>query len=155
MDKLRREGISFGITSGTITTLGLMVGLYSGTRSTLAVIGGILIIAVADSLSDSLSLHSSEEAGKDSAKKIKTTPFYTFLSKFIYTLTFALPLILFSLNIAIIVNIIYGLLMLSLMNFCISDKRRRFKVAGEHFAFAIAVIILTYFLGGIISRVFG
>ena len=45
-------GFSFGITSGIITTLGLMVGLSSGTHNKLAVVGGILTIAIADSLSD-------------------------------------------------------------------------------------------------------
>ncbi|KKK69804.1 hypothetical protein LCGC14_2930360, partial [marine sediment metagenome] len=47
-----KTGFSFGLTSGIITTLGLMVGLSSGTKSRLAVIGGVLIIAIADSLSD-------------------------------------------------------------------------------------------------------
>jgi len=49
-----RSGISFGLTSGVITTLGLMVGLQSGTQSRLAVVGGVLTIAIADALSDAL-----------------------------------------------------------------------------------------------------
>ena len=36
-------GLSFGLTSGVITTLGLMVGLRSGTGSRIAVIGGIVV----------------------------------------------------------------------------------------------------------------
>lgn len=43
-----KVGFCFGITSGIITTLGLMVGLNSGTNSQLVVIGSILIIAIAD-----------------------------------------------------------------------------------------------------------
>ena len=35
------SGISFGLTSGVITTLGLIVGLRSGTGSRLALIRGI------------------------------------------------------------------------------------------------------------------
>ena len=57
-----KTGITFGITSGAITTLGLMIGLYSGTNSRGVVIGGILTIAIADSLSDALGIHISEEA---------------------------------------------------------------------------------------------
>jgi len=45
------SGLSFGVTSGVITTFGLMIGLYSGTNSRLAVVGGILIIAFADAFS--------------------------------------------------------------------------------------------------------
>ena len=49
-----RTGISFGLTSAVITTLGLMVGLHSGTGSKLVVLGGILTIAIADAFSDAL-----------------------------------------------------------------------------------------------------
>ena len=42
-----KPGFSFGLTSGVITTPGLMVGLNAGTHSRLAVIGGIVTIAVA------------------------------------------------------------------------------------------------------------
>ena len=62
MKKSLKTGISFGLTSGTITTLGLMIGLNSGTNSRGIVIGGILTIAIADSFSDALGIHISEEA---------------------------------------------------------------------------------------------
>jgi hypothetical protein len=54
MKESLKTGITFGLTSGTITTQGLMIGLYSGTNSRGVVIGGILTIAIADSLSDAL-----------------------------------------------------------------------------------------------------
>jgi hypothetical protein len=59
MKESLRTGISFGLTSGTITTLGLMIGLYSGTNSRGIVIGGILTIAIAIAhpLSDALGIH--------------------------------------------------------------------------------------------------
>jgi len=39
MKQTLKTGLSFGLTSGTITTLGLMVGLHSGTGSKLVIIG--------------------------------------------------------------------------------------------------------------------
>lgn len=57
-----KVGFSFGITSGILTTLGLMVGLSSGTNLKLAVVGGILTIAIADSFSDTMGIHISEES---------------------------------------------------------------------------------------------
>ena len=62
MEHSFRVGMSFGLTSGIITTLGLIVGLHSGTHSKLAVIGGILTIAMADAFSDALGIHVSEES---------------------------------------------------------------------------------------------
>ena len=66
-----KVGFSFGITSGIITTLGLMVGLNASTHSKLVVLGGILTIAIADSLSDAMSIHVTEESeNKHSSKEI-------------------------------------------------------------------------------------
>ena len=66
-----RTGFSFGLASGTITTLGLMVGLHSGTHSKLAVFGGVLTIAIADAFSDALGIHVSKESeNKHSVKEI-------------------------------------------------------------------------------------
>ena len=64
-----KSGYSFGITSGIVTTLGLIVGLSSGTHSELAVIGGILSIAIADGLSESMSMH----VARKSENKIVST----------------------------------------------------------------------------------
>ena len=85
MDHSVKTGFSFGLTSATITTLGLMVGLSSSTNSKLAVIGGILIIAVADAFSDALGIHISEESeNKHTPKQIWISTVSTFLSKFIF-----------------------------------------------------------------------
>lgn len=49
-----KTGLCFGLTSATITTLGLMVGLHSFSGSKAVIIGGILTIAIADAFSDAL-----------------------------------------------------------------------------------------------------
>jgi hypothetical protein len=54
-------GMSFGLVSGVITSLGLVVGLTVGTQSRIAVIGGIVTIAIADSLSDALGIPYGQE----------------------------------------------------------------------------------------------
>jgi len=64
-----KKGFSFGLTSGIITTLGLMVGLNAGTHSKIVVIGGILSIAIADAFSDALGMHISEEAENQHSNK--------------------------------------------------------------------------------------
>ena len=62
MKESLRTGISFGLTSAIITTLGLMVGLHSGSGSKIVVLAGILTIAIADAFSDALGIHVSEES---------------------------------------------------------------------------------------------
>ena len=90
-----RTGISFGLTSGVITTLGLIVGLHSGTHSKGVIIAGILTIAIADSFSDALGIHVSEESEADhSEKEIWESTFSTFFSKLLFALLFIIPVFL-------------------------------------------------------------
>ena len=59
-----KEGLSFGLTSAIITTLGLFIGLSSATNNRIIVISGILTIAIADAFSDALGIHLSKESDK-------------------------------------------------------------------------------------------
>jgi len=150
-------GLSFGMTSGVITTLGLMVGLHSGTHSTLAVAGGVITIAVADAFSDALGIHISEESksGHDTAHIWEAT-LATFLAKAIIALTFLVPLFLLELTPAIYAAIAWGLSLLSLLSWGLARQRgeRALPVIGEHLGIALLVIVTTHFLGDWISVVF-
>ncbi len=76
-----------------------MVGLASGTESFMVVIGGIITIAVADSFSDALGIHLSQESDKkNSQKDIWTSTFVAFLTKLVFALTFLIPIFIFSLR---------------------------------------------------------
>jgi len=152
-----KNRVSFGLTSGVITTLGLMVGLHSGTHSKLVVIGGILIIAIADAFSDALGIHISEESeNKHSTKEIWESTISTFLSKFVFTLTFIVPLMLFRLSTAIIVSVIWGLSLLSIFSFYIAkeQKAKSWKVVMEHLIIALVVIVITHYVGDLVGSTF-
>ena len=87
-----KSGFSFGLTSATITTLGLMVGLESGTRSSAVVIGGIITIAIADAFSDAMGIHVSKESeNRHSNKEVWEATIATFGAKLLFALTFAVP----------------------------------------------------------------
>lgn len=150
-------GFCFGCTSGIITTLGLMVGLHSGTHLKLAVIGGILIIAIADAFSDALGIHISEESeNKHTAKEIWESTISTFLSKFVFALTFIIPVLLFELSTAIVVSVIWGLSMLSILSFSIAKKQKAkpWNVIAEHLTIALVVIVIAHYVGDWVSLTF-
>lgn len=153
-----RTGLSFGLTSATITTLGLMVGLNAGTHSTLAVIGGVLTIAVADACSDALGIHISEESENvHTQREVWESTISTFLSKFVFAITFAVPLFLFDLPVAVIVAIVWGLSLLTIFSYFMAREQKAsvVHVVGEHLTIAVIVIIITNVLGGWISATFG
>ncbi len=143
-------GLSFGLTSGIITTLGLMVGLNSGSRSKLIVIGGILTIAIADAFSDALGIHISEESeNHHSHYEIWEATISTFLTKFIVSSSFLLALIFLPLETAVIINVIWGILLLVAFNIYLgkNQKTETWKVVGEHLFIACLVIGLTHYIG--------
>lgn len=152
-----KKGFSFGLTSGIITTLGLMVGLHAGTHSELAVLGGVLTIAIADAMSDALGIHVSEESeNHHSTKEIWESTVATFLTKFVFALTFLVPVLIFSLSTAIIVSIAWGLLLLTILSYRLARQQRTnpARIIGEHVFIAVAVITITHFLGDLIASLF-
>ncbi|MCG8434563.1 MAG: hypothetical protein MJA83_11080 [Gammaproteobacteria bacterium] len=152
-----KAGMNFGFTSGVITTLGLMVGLYSGTGSMLAVIGGILTIAIADAMSDALGIHISKEGeNTHSEKDIWLATGATFLSKFLMSITFLIPVLLFNLTMAVIVSIGWGLIVLSAMSYYLARVQNvsPVRVIGEHISIAALVVATTYQVGNWISATF-
>ena len=146
-----RKGFGFGLTSGIITTLGLMIGLAYGTSSKAVVLGSILLIAIADALSDALGMHISEEAGskQTTEKQVWESTYSTVFFKFLFALTFAVPVLLFNLNLAVIVSVVWGLLLLTIFSYNIAKNRkeRPLRAIFEHVFIAAIVIIATYFIG--------
>jgi len=152
-------GISFGLTSAVITSLGMIVGLYSATSSKLAVVAGIIIMAIADGLSDAVGLHMAEEAEvekgktKHTPKEIWLTTLFTFLSVCGFSLTFAVPILIFPLKIAVFLAIGWGILLLILLNFYTAKikKESPIKLISEHILLALFVIIISYLIGNLIA----
>ena len=143
-------GVVFGLTSAIITTLGLMVGLHSGTHSRIVVISGILTIAIADAFSDALGIHISEEAKSTrTAKQVWGATIATFLTKFIFAMTFVVPVLIFSLSTAIIVSLLWGLSILTILSYIIAKTQGEpaWKIVGEHLLIAIIVIVITQRVG--------
>jgi VIT1/CCC1 family predicted Fe2+/Mn2+ transporter len=144
-DSIKR-GFSFGLTSGVITTLGLIIGLYAVAESKSIVLGGILIIALADALSDSMGIHISEESKSKDKKKIWSATISTFVSKLFCALTFLVPILVFELGLAVIISIVWGFVLIAGLSIYIS-KRERWKVIVEHVVLTIFVIFATYGIG--------
>ena len=149
-----RTGVSFGLTSAVITTLGLMVGLQSGTGSKLVVIGGVLTIAIADAFSDALGIHVSEESENvHTPKQVWGATVATFLAKFVFALTFIVPVLLLPLSAAVVVSVAWGLSILAILSYFMARAQgeRSWKIIGEHVLIAGLVIAITHWVGHWVS----
>ncbi len=157
MDGYVKAGVSFGLTSSVITTLGLVIGLAEGIGSRAAVIGGILLIAVVDSLSDALAMHLSKESEeKSTTNQVWGSTVSTVGSKCVFALSFLWPVLLFEINTAIWVSVFWSLLLISILSVKIAfDKKESVsKVVLEHLLLTLTVIILSYYLGRWIKSIF-
>jgi VIT1/CCC1 family predicted Fe2+/Mn2+ transporter len=153
-----RTGLFFGATSGVITTIGLIVGLNSGTKSMTAVLGGILIIAVADAMSDALGIHLAEEANPDTDHAhVWAATIMTFLTKFIFSISFAVPLLLLPLSPAVIASVIWGLIVIVVLSYFLakSQDESPLYIIGEHVGIAVLVLVLSHYIGVWVAATFG
>lgn len=149
-------GLGFGLTSGVITTMGLLVGLHSGTRSTLAVAGGIVTIAIADALSDALGIHVAEESRGSPVAEVWLATAMTFAAKFVVALTFLVPVLFLELGVAVAVSIGWGLTVIAVLSYrtAYSAGASPWKAIAEHLGIALAVVALTHVVGAWVAEVF-
>ena len=153
-----RTGLFFGATSGVITTLGLITGLNAGTQSMAAVLGGILVIAVADAMSDALGIHLAEEADPNTDNKhVWAATIWTFATKFVFALSFAVPIALLPLGPAVVVSIGWGMLVITVLSYFLarSQDERPLPIIMEHLGIAILVVVLSHLIGDWVGSTFG
>lgn len=152
-----RTGLYFGATSGVITTIGLITGLNAGTGSVAAVLGGIFVIAIADAMSDALGIHLAEEADpKTDHGHVWAATISTFFNKFIFALSFAVPLLLLPLEQAVIASLVWGMLVIIVLSYFLAkaQKASPAMIIGEHLGIAITVVVLSHLIGLWVSRTF-
>ncbi|MCX7739061.1 MAG: hypothetical protein N2Z80_06585 [Hydrogenothermaceae bacterium] len=121
----KAKGIGFGLTSGVITTLGMIVAIYLLSEDKAIIVGGILSIAIADSVSDAFGMYISKESDKKrNLGHIWSATLWTFLSKFSITTTFLIPVLLLPLSISIPLCVVWGYLLLTVLSVKVAKDRK-------------------------------
>ncbi len=140
---------SFGLTSALITNLALITGLDSTANAKLSILGAILVIAVADNISDSLGIHIYQESECLETKEIWFSTSTNFLTRILVSLTFIILMLLLPINAAVVFSVIWGLLLLAMMSYIIAKDRHinPYFAMFEHIGIAIIVIIASNFVG--------
>ena len=156
-NKGARTGVFFGATSGVITTIGLIAGLNAGTKSVVAVLGGILVVAVADAMSDALGIHLAQESDPDSTHEhIWAATIWTFFTELLVVLTFAGPLIWLPLQLAVAVSVAWGLLVITVLSAYLArvQNSAALPVVTEHVVIAVVVVAVSHYIGVWVGNTF-
>ena len=139
---------SFGATSAIITCLALIIGLSKSANPKLSIVASLLVIAIADNISDSLGIHIYQESDLKKSEVVRANTFFNFLTRFLVILIFILLVVFLPTGYAIIFSIIWGISLLIILTYSIAKEQKinPYKAIFEHVAVAVSVILLSNFL---------
>lgn len=148
---------SFGATSSTVTSLGIIFGLLTSGNPKAGVIGALLVIAVADNIADSLGIHIYRESTATQKENTKMFTISNFITRFGITLTFVALFAFLPLDIAAVSCTAIGLGILVFLSYLIGIQRKTSipREIAIHLGIAIPVIVISHFLGQLIFSIFG
>lgn len=153
--KAFKQGISFGVVSSTMTVLGVSVGMWTSGGHISSLIASILGLSISNSLADAFSIYMANTA-TDDANIALSSALVTGTIEFILPFLFILPLIFCKLKTAILINIIFGFLLVGSMGYYVSilnnlDTDMTIKRIGTYLIVLIGILGLTS-ITGILSK---
>lgn len=137
--------------------LGMAIGLFRGTQSRIAIIGGLISLGIADSLSDAFGIHISEQSDtKKGLKETWITALSTLFGRLLFSGLFIAPFIFFSLNVSMIIDIVWGVFALIFLSVYIARERKvpAYKMILKNLGITSVIIITVYYTGDIVSVLF-
>ncbi len=143
---------SIGATAAITTSMGLIAGLAQGDGAKTSVVTGLLVIAVADNISDSLGIHIYKESEGASKSDTRSSTFGNFFVRLVLALTFVAIVLLFQSRAALVVASVWGLILLALLSRMIARKKKT-RTAYEiawHLGVALFVIAASRLMGHLI-----
>ena len=145
---MKFRNISFGATSAVMTSVAIIIGLGGTVNAKMNIILALLIIAVADNVTDSFGIHIYQESQTSSAAEVRRTTLMNFLTRLLITTLFILFVLFFSLELATILAIILGLSVIVGLSYVISAQRNvnPYPVILLHLLLAVIVIGATFVL---------
>ncbi len=147
------RNISFGSSSAVITSLAIIIGLSGTINPKIGIITSLLIIAIADNVSDSFGIHVHQESESRAPALIRETTLVNFSARFLITMIFVLFVSLLPLTYSIAVSIFFGLSMITALSYFIAKKQKisPYKAIIGHLALALFVMTMGLVLRNILS----
>jgi len=145
------RGYSYGSTAAIVTSVGLIIGFGAAAVSKAAVVSGLLIIAFADNISDSLSIHVYQESENLEGRAAFRATLTNFVARLLVALSFVG--IVLVLPMASVVAIVWGIALLAGLTYVLARHRHVHpsKEIIKHLVVAFVVIVVSRMLGGWIA----
>jgi hypothetical protein len=141
--------ISFGSPSAIVTSMALIVGLDAATATKTAVLASLLIIGIADNLTDSLSVHIYQESERMAQGQAFRTTVANYAARFAVSGSFILLLLALPTRMLVYACLAWGIFLLSGLSYALAKARHVGVVSeiGKHVGVATVVILLSNAIG--------
>jgi VIT1/CCC1 family predicted Fe2+/Mn2+ transporter len=155
MDSSSLQGMYFGLTEGTVTTLGIIIGMLASIPSKKAIFSAVIAASLSDSFGDSIGLYYSEEVtGRTQGiTAVKNMVFFKLLMATLYLA----PLVIFkNLKTGIYVSIILALIVISLSfyNLALIKEINTTEFVIKNTMAVGIVVLITYYVVSTVERFF-
>lgn len=144
-DKLSK-GQLFGLISGSVTTIGIIIGLWQSHNNVSVIISAIMSIALSDSFSDGFGMYFSQRTTlnqSDAANVGINTAFY----KIIVTLSYIIPFLVMDIDMAVKISITWGCVLIGYASYQIGEG------IFINLLMAVIVMFMSYLGGNIVKMV--
>jgi VIT1/CCC1 family predicted Fe2+/Mn2+ transporter len=145
--KLR--ALSYGGTAAIVTSMGLIVGLRAGAASRSALVSSLLLVALADNLTDSLAIHVYQESEHLDGRRAFRATVGNFLVRFFVAMSFVLLVLALPSAYLVPLTLGWGMVLLSTLTWLVARSRGAppFVEVAKHLALAVVVIGVSRAIG--------
>jgi len=146
---IRPSRISFGGTAAIVTSMALIAGLEAAHAGRPGVISALLIAAVADNLTDSLSVHMYQESERFERKDAFIGTLSNFGTRFVVCVSFVLIVLMLPGRLVAVGGIAWGMSLLAILTILLARHRHvsTFSEVVKHLGVAISVIAVSRIVG--------
>lgn len=147
--------ISYGGTAAVVTSMALINGLIAADATKPLIVSALLIAALADNLSDTLSIHIYQESEHLNKKEALTGTITNFFTRFLFGISFIILVELFPLPHVPKAAIIWGMLLLAILTYLVARERnvKPLPEVLKHLLVASVVITVSMMIGHWIGAV--
>lgn len=145
----RVNRFSFGGSAGVVACVALIVGLGAAGAPNSLIVSSLLIVALADNLTDSLSIHIYQESERLPGKEAFLATISNFVSRLLVSLSFVLFVLALPIRGAVAAALAWGLFLLGLLSWMIARQRgvQPIPEVAKHLFVALVVVAVAELIG--------
>jgi hypothetical protein len=138
-------GYSFGSTAAIVTSMGVIVGFSASTVARGPIVSSLLIVALADNISDSLSIHLYQESENLAGRPAFRATLTNFAARLLVSLTFVGLVVVLPRTLLAGVSLGWGTLLLAGLSYVLAHTRNvsAWREVAKHLLIAAVVVVVS------------